>query len=152
MAYARAIRFVTLFLLAFWLVPTLATGPKPADQVFRLGVTLGEDDELALSWSIEPGYYLYRDRLAATLRGKTLRLTTAPAIGLPSALVTRPLRDALPAVGMPAELMVHGEKVVTPVASIQLFVVGSALVGLTTFNITGAECMVGPDCASMLTV
>jgi thioredoxin:protein disulfide reductase len=77
MAYARAIRFVTLFLLAFWLVPTVAAGPKPADQVFRLGVTLGEDDELTLNWSIEPGYYLYRDRLAATLRGKPLKFTTA---------------------------------------------------------------------------
>jgi thiol:disulfide interchange protein DsbD len=77
MAYARAIRFVTLFLLAFWLLPAGAAGPKPADQVFRLGVTLGEDDELDLNWSIEPGYYLYRDKLAASLGGKPLKLATA---------------------------------------------------------------------------
>jgi thiol:disulfide interchange protein DsbD len=77
MAYARAIRFVTLFLPVFWLVPAAAAGPKPADQVFRLGVTLGEDEELDLNWSIEPGYYLYRDKLAATLGGKRLKLTTA---------------------------------------------------------------------------
>ena len=77
MAYARAIRFVTLFLLAFWLVPAFAAGPKPADQVFRLGVTLGEDEELDFNWSIEPGYYLYRDKLAASLGGKPLKLTTA---------------------------------------------------------------------------
>ena len=77
MAYAHAIRFVTLFLLAFWLVPAAAAGPKPADQVFRLSVTLGEDDELDVNWSIEPGYYLYRDKLAATLGGKPLKLTTA---------------------------------------------------------------------------
>jgi thiol:disulfide interchange protein DsbD len=76
MAYARAIRFVTLFLLAIWLIPAAAAGPKPADQVFRLGVTLGEDEELDLNWSIEPGYYLYRDRLAATFGGKPLKLTT----------------------------------------------------------------------------
>jgi len=77
MAYARAIRFVTLFLLAFWLVPAFAAGPKLADQVFRLGVTLGEDEELDFNWSIEPGYYLYRDKLAASLGGKPLKLTTA---------------------------------------------------------------------------
>ena len=77
MTYARAIRFVTLFLLAFWLVPAVAAVPKPADQVFRLSVTLGEDEELDLNWSIEPGYYLYRDKLAATLGGKRLKLTTA---------------------------------------------------------------------------
>jgi thioredoxin:protein disulfide reductase len=77
MTYARTIRFVTLFLLAVWLVPAVAAGPKPPDQVFRLGVTLGEDDELDLNWSIEPGYYLYRDKLAATLGGKRLKLTTA---------------------------------------------------------------------------
>ena len=77
MTYARAIRFVTLFLLAFWLVPAFAAGPKLADQVFRLGVTLGEDEELDFNWSIEPGYYLYRDKLAASLGGKPLKLTTA---------------------------------------------------------------------------
>ncbi len=78
MAYVHAIRFVTLFLLAFWLVPASAAGPKPPDQVFRFSVALGEDDGLELSWSIEPGYYLYRDRLAATLGGKPLKMTTAP--------------------------------------------------------------------------
>ena len=76
MAYVRAIRFVTLFLLGFWLISAGAAGPKPADQVFRLSVTLGEDDELDLNWSVEPGYYLYRDKLAATLVGKRLKLTT----------------------------------------------------------------------------
>ena len=77
MAYARAIRFVTSFLLALWLVPAVAAGPKPADQVFKLSATLGEDDELDLHLSIEAGYYLYRDKLVTTLRGKSLRLTTS---------------------------------------------------------------------------
>ncbi len=76
MAYARAFRFVTMFLLALWLVPATAAGPKPADQVFRLSVTLGEDEELDLNWSIDPGFYLYRDKLAASLGGKPLKLTT----------------------------------------------------------------------------
>lgn len=76
MAYARAFRFVTMFLLSLWLVPGAAAGPKPADQVFRLSVTLGEDEELDFNWSIDPGYYLYRDKLAASLGGKPLKLTT----------------------------------------------------------------------------
>src|SRR5215813_2301139 len=76
MAYARAIRFVTLLLPTFWLIPAGAAGPKPADQVFKLSATLGEDEELDLNWSIEPGYYLYRDKLIATLAGKRLKLTT----------------------------------------------------------------------------
>jgi thiol:disulfide interchange protein DsbD len=76
MAYARAIRFVTLLFLSFWLVPAGAAGPKPADQVVKLSATLGEDEELDLNWSIEPGYYLYRDKLTATLAGKQLKLTT----------------------------------------------------------------------------
>jgi thioredoxin:protein disulfide reductase len=77
MTYARAIRFVTLLFLTFWLLPAGAAGPKPPDQVFKLSVTLGEDEELDLNWSIEPGYYLYRDKLTATLAGKRLKLTTA---------------------------------------------------------------------------
>jgi len=76
MAYVRAFRVVTMFLLAFWLVPAGAAGPKPADQVFRLSVTLGEDEELELNWAIDPGYYLYRDKIAASLAGKPLKLTT----------------------------------------------------------------------------
>ena len=76
MAYARAFRFVTMFLLALWLVPAGAAGPKPADQVFRLSVTLGEDEELDLNWAIDPGYYLYREKITASLAGKPLKLTT----------------------------------------------------------------------------
>jgi thiol:disulfide interchange protein DsbD len=77
MAYVRLFRFVTLLLMASWLVPAIAAGPKPADQVFRLSVALGEEDELQLNWTIEPGHYLYRDRFVATLGGKRVKLETA---------------------------------------------------------------------------
>lgn len=76
MAYVCAIRFVTSLLLAFWLVPAVAE-PKSAEQAFRLSVELGEEEGLELRWSIEPGYYLYRGKIAATLDGRPLRVTTA---------------------------------------------------------------------------
>jgi thiol:disulfide interchange protein DsbD len=76
MAYVRAIRFVTSLLLAFWLFPA-AAGPKSADQAFKFSVALGEEEGLELNWSIEPGYYLYRNKIVATLNGKPLRVTTA---------------------------------------------------------------------------
>jgi thioredoxin:protein disulfide reductase len=77
MAYVRSFLFVTLLLLASWLVPAIAAGPKPADAVFRLSVALGEEDELELNWTIEPGHYLYRDKFAATLGGKPVKIETA---------------------------------------------------------------------------
>lgn len=76
MTYARAIRFVTSLILAFWLVPAIA-GPKSADQVFKLSVAPGETEGLKLNWSIESGYYLYRRKIVATLNGKPLRVTSA---------------------------------------------------------------------------
>jgi thiol:disulfide interchange protein DsbD len=76
MAYVRTIWLVTLLLQAFCL-GAAAAGPKPADQAFRLTVALGEELGLELSWSIEPGYYLYRDRIAARLGDRPLKVTTA---------------------------------------------------------------------------
>jgi thiol:disulfide interchange protein DsbD len=64
-------------LLASWLVPAIAAGPKPADRVFRLSVALGEEDELQLNWTIEPGHYLYRDKFVAMLGGRPVKLETA---------------------------------------------------------------------------
>lgn len=75
MAYARAIWLVTLLLLAFCMAPATA-GPKPSDQAFRFGIALGEELGLELSWSIEPGYYLYRGRIAARLGDRPLKVTT----------------------------------------------------------------------------
>ena len=43
---------------------------KPADQPFRLSVLLDEKNGLELRWSVAPGYFLYRDKVSATLNGK----------------------------------------------------------------------------------
>jgi thiol:disulfide interchange protein DsbD len=50
---------------------------KPADQPFRLSVLLDETDRLELRWSVAPGYFLYRDKVSATLDGKPLKVSTA---------------------------------------------------------------------------
>lgn len=76
MAYVRTIWFVTFILQAFWL-GAAAAGPKPADEAFRFEIARAEADWLEFSWSIAPGYYLYRDKIAATLGGKPLKITTA---------------------------------------------------------------------------
>lgn len=76
MAYVRTIWFVTFLLQAFWL-GAAAAGPKPPDEAFRFEVAQGEEEGLELTWSVEPGYYLYRGRIAASLGGKPLELTTS---------------------------------------------------------------------------
>jgi thiol:disulfide interchange protein DsbD len=50
---------------------------KPADQPFRLSVLLDERDRLELRWAVAPGYFLYRDKVSATLDGKPLKVSTA---------------------------------------------------------------------------
>ncbi|MCG2627319.1 protein-disulfide reductase DsbD [Bradyrhizobium sp. WYCCWR 13023] len=75
MSYVRTIWFVTFLLQAFWL-GAAAAGPKPPDEAFRFDVTQGEEEGVELFWSIEPGYYLYRDRIAASLGGEALKVVT----------------------------------------------------------------------------
>ncbi len=52
-----------------------AAGPRPADEVFKLSVQLDEETGIELNWSIAPGHYLYRERIAATRVGKPLKMT-----------------------------------------------------------------------------
>ena len=70
--YVRLIGFVTLvpFTLGLTAAPVLAASAKPADQPFRLSVLLDEKNGLELRWSVAPGYFLYRDKVSATLNGK----------------------------------------------------------------------------------
>jgi len=75
MSYVRTSWFVTFLLQAFWLGAATA-GPKPADETFGFDVAQGEEEGVELFWSIEPGYYLYRDRIAATLGGRPLKVAT----------------------------------------------------------------------------
>ncbi len=70
MKYVRLITFVTLVLSTLGLpaAAAFAANAKPADQAFRLSVLLDEEDGLELRWSVAPGYFLYRDKISATLR------------------------------------------------------------------------------------
>ncbi|SHF72650.1 thiol:disulfide interchange protein DsbD [Kaistia soli DSM 19436] len=57
----------------------MAQLPRPADEVFRLTVTRPSNGDLRLHWTIAPGTYLYRDKLAAAGdAGGALRMATAP--------------------------------------------------------------------------
>lgn len=76
MTYVRTIWFVTILLQALW-IGAAAASPKPPDEAFRFDVVQGEEEGVELLWSIEPGYYLYRGRIAASLGGKRLKVTTA---------------------------------------------------------------------------
>ena len=46
-----------------------AQRPPSPDQVFQLRVAAGAAGELVLNWTIAPGNYLYRDKIAATTPG-----------------------------------------------------------------------------------
>ncbi|WP_293795255.1 protein-disulfide reductase DsbD [uncultured Bosea sp.] len=54
-----------------------ATTPRPADEVFRLGVARAADRSLVLTWTALPGHYLYRESLKAQRQdGTPLALST----------------------------------------------------------------------------
>lgn len=54
-----------------------AQTPPSADQVFQLRVAPGPAGELVLNWTIAPGNYLYRDKIAATTPvGSALEVST----------------------------------------------------------------------------
>ena len=67
MKYVRLITFVTLVLSTLGLpaAAAFAASATPADQASPLG---DEEDGLELRWSVAPGYFLYRDKISATLR------------------------------------------------------------------------------------
>ncbi len=77
MSYVRTLRFVTFIAFIFALASgaAFAAGPRPADEVFKLNVQLDEEIGIELNWSIAPGHYLYRERVAATRDGKPLKIT-----------------------------------------------------------------------------
>jgi len=80
MNYAHLFILVTSIVLPGWLtpaVPVAAPAPKPADQVFKLSVAFDDEEGLELNWQIARGYYLYRDKIAVTLNGKALDITTS---------------------------------------------------------------------------
>ena len=48
----------------------------PADQAFQLRAQLDEEEGIELTWTIAPGYYLYRDKIVVTLDGQRIRIAT----------------------------------------------------------------------------
>ncbi len=44
--------------------------PLPPDQAFRMDARFDGPNELTVAWQIQPGYYLYRDKLAVTADGR----------------------------------------------------------------------------------
>jgi thiol:disulfide interchange protein DsbD len=78
MPYGRILGFVTLLLRLVMtaLPPAAAATPMPADQAFQLRAQLDEEEGIELSWTIAPGYYLYRDRIVVTLDGQRIRIAT----------------------------------------------------------------------------
>ena len=77
MSYARILGFVTLLLRLVAAVTSVsAATPMPADQAFQLRAELDEEEGIALTWTIAPGYYLYRDKIVVTLDGQRVRIAT----------------------------------------------------------------------------
>lgn len=77
MPYVRILGFVTLLLrLAAAAVPAFAATPVPADQAFQLRAQLDAEEGIELTWTIAPGYYLYRDKIVVTLDGWRVRIAT----------------------------------------------------------------------------
>ena len=54
-----------------------AAGPRRAEDVFILSAARASNGEILLSWAIAQGYYLYRDKLAASAEEKALPLVTS---------------------------------------------------------------------------
>ncbi|WP_051382483.1 protein-disulfide reductase DsbD [Bradyrhizobium sp. Tv2a-2] len=79
MSYVRILRSVTL-LLAFIvaIVSGGATGITPPDQAFQFSAEWTDKSGVRVSWSIAPGHYLYRDRIAASVDGRPVRIETDP--------------------------------------------------------------------------
>ena len=76
MPYVRIAGFVTLLLSLVMAAAgsVWAATPMPADQAFQLRAQLDEEEGIELTWSIAPGHYLYRDRIAVTLAGQRIRI------------------------------------------------------------------------------
>jgi len=77
MPYVRILGFVTFLLrLVATAVPAFSATPMPADQAFQLRAQLDAEEGIELTWTIAPGYYLYRDKIVVTLDGRRVRIAT----------------------------------------------------------------------------
>ena len=72
-AFASTILLALVVLAAAFPAVAGNTPPRPADEVFRLGVARTADGGMELTWDVSPGHYLYRDRISvATAAGAPL--------------------------------------------------------------------------------
>lgn len=58
--------------------PAGAAGIDPADQVFRVHAAWSDRGGVKLSWIIAPGHYLYRNRIAAVVNDRSVRIDSKP--------------------------------------------------------------------------
>lgn len=76
--------FLYRMILAFGILATLlgavvrAQTPLPMDAAFRLAVHRDAGGPLRLEWQIEPGYYLYRDRISVAGGDRPVAITVPP--------------------------------------------------------------------------
>jgi thiol:disulfide interchange protein DsbD len=79
MSYVRIVGFVTLCLaLITGSISAVAAGITPPDQAFRFHAERTSSGGVRASWSIAAGHYLYRDRIAASVDGRAVRIETQP--------------------------------------------------------------------------
>ena len=77
MSYQHALLTISLFILPIEGRSDAASYAANPDAAFSLSVEHDEEGVgLELTWAIAPGYYLYRDRITATLDGRSVRLAT----------------------------------------------------------------------------
>lgn len=77
MSYQSALLALPLLALSMVGHGDATSSAANPDAVFSLGVERDEEGVgLELTWAIAPGYYLYRDRITATLDGRSVRLAT----------------------------------------------------------------------------
>ncbi len=75
--------YILAFVVALILLPAVAPAKTPlsADAAFRLGVARSGDGNLVFTWDINPGHYLYRDRIEVrTSDGAAVPLALPPGV------------------------------------------------------------------------
>lgn len=118
MSYQSAL--LALPLLALPMVgrgDTTSSAANP-DAVFSFSVEHDEEGVgLELTWAVAPGYYLYRDRITATLDGRSVRLATPRGVSEDSNAPGSSLREVYRSIAMAdtigEQLPEQGELVVT---------------------------------------
>jgi thiol:disulfide interchange protein DsbD len=118
MSYQSALLAVSLLILPIAGHSDAASHAANPDSVFSLSVEHDEEGVgLELTWAIAPGYYLYRDRITATLDGRSVRLATPRSVSKESDSPGSGFREVYRGIAMAdtigEQLPEQGELVVT---------------------------------------